>query len=476
MVPKAHRTGSFKAAANYYLHDKGAETAERVVFTQTENLPTNDAELGMKIMAHTAMNADYLKRQAGISTRGRKQEKPVYAYSLAWHAEDKPPTREDMIGAAKETLKLLGLDKHEAIIVGHNDTKHPHVHVVVNRVNPDTGVMAKLSNDRLVLSRWAQGHEQALGEIRCEQRVENNRRRDGGEYVKDRGNSVAEYRRWRTKRLQAAFAGRTADRDALAAAHKAQHEALYAGKEQKIRHARQAIRDRYERKWAALYLTHDQQWAKLRYNQHAAFRQIRDKLKRDPRPWIRADRETRAGYLKPAFTTKARGEWSALKQRQAQEREALAAHVNAAQKKALGLINENYRIERDALREKQRIEREQLARRQSAQSQKAARDLKSGAAKRQFQKDRTEERRKKLAEQEKRPARALKRAVENKPKPKELTTDSFQKAAAKPGPREAERLRKLEEEFAKRAKKDRSHDEGLGRQIKRRRDDKDPDH
>lgn len=474
MVPKAHKTGSFKAAANYYLHDKGASSTERVSFTLTENLPTNDAALGMKIMAHTAMNADYLKRQAGVSTRGRKQEKPVYAYSLAWHPDDRPPTRDDMIDAAKDTLKRLGLDRHEAIIVGHNDTKHPHVHVIVNRVNPETGVMAKLSNDRHIFSRWAQAHEQARGEIRCEQRVENNRRRDKGEYVKDRNNSAADYRRWRHRQLQTAFKDRAADRDALGAAHKAQHEALFAAKEQKIRQARQAITDRYENHWASLYLTHDQQWAKLRTNQYLAYRQIRDKLKNDPRAWLRTNRETRSGYLRYAFTTTARGEWADLKKRHREERQRLSTKIREAQKKALSLINEKYKADRDALREKQRIERQALDRRQSAQSQKAAKDLKSGAAKREFQKERTDRRRKELAEQEKRPTRALKRAVDNTPKPKEITTDSFRKAAEKAGPHEKAMLKKLEKEFAKRAKGDRSHDDDLSRKRKRP-PDQDPD-
>ncbi|MBB4375254.1 hypothetical protein GGD63_008103 [Bradyrhizobium sp. cir1] len=54
-----------------------------------------------------------------------------------------------MIEAARETLKALGLEGHEALLVGHNDEPHPHIHVIVNRVNPETGIAAPLKMDHL---------------------------------------------------------------------------------------------------------------------------------------------------------------------------------------------------------------------------------------------------------------------------------------------------------------------------------------
>ncbi|MBB4375253.1 hypothetical protein GGD63_008102 [Bradyrhizobium sp. cir1] len=45
MVPKVAGKGrSFMGAGMYYLHDKKAETSERVAFTYTVNLPTRDPE------------------------------------------------------------------------------------------------------------------------------------------------------------------------------------------------------------------------------------------------------------------------------------------------------------------------------------------------------------------------------------------------------------------------------------------------
>jgi len=102
MVPKVAKSGaSFKGAALYYLHDKQATTNERVAFTETVNLPTNDPDRAVAHMIDTAAHADDLKREAGLKA-GRKLQKPVYAYSLAWHPTE-APTMVEQIAAAKQT-------------------------------------------------------------------------------------------------------------------------------------------------------------------------------------------------------------------------------------------------------------------------------------------------------------------------------------------------------------------------------------
>ena len=72
---------------------------------------------------------------------GRKLEKPVCHYSLNW-APDEEPDRQEMSRAVDESLKALGLEKHQALIVAHNDKAHRHVHVIVNRVDLETGKAA----------------------------------------------------------------------------------------------------------------------------------------------------------------------------------------------------------------------------------------------------------------------------------------------------------------------------------------------
>jgi hypothetical protein len=178
MVPHVANTGhSFKGAGMYYLHDKQSKTNERVVWTETLNLPTNDPEKAMGWMAHTSINASRLKRLAGVSSAGRKNKLgDVYAVSLSWHP-DQQPDKETMLQSAHEILEGLGLQDHQAVIVAHNDTAHPHIHVVCNLIHPENGRKAVPSYDWLKLSAWAENLERNDGKILCEQRVENNKKR-----------------------------------------------------------------------------------------------------------------------------------------------------------------------------------------------------------------------------------------------------------------------------------------------------------
>ena len=205
MIPKINGLGrSFAGVAAYCLHDapepddRRPRTSERVGWADTRNLATFRPERAARLMAATARAAPDLKRLAGGSPGGRKLAKPVLHYSLSW-ARDETPDKGEMNRAVDESLEALGLEGHEALIVAHEDTRHPHVHVIANRVDPETGKAAKLGNSKLRLSRWAEGYEREQGRIRVERRVKNNERRRAGEEVLrpiwDRPRHWARYRR-----------------------------------------------------------------------------------------------------------------------------------------------------------------------------------------------------------------------------------------------------------------------------------------
>jgi len=184
MVPReAERGQSFKGAGAYYLHDKNEATSERVEFTHTENIPTQDPDKALKWMAWTAIHADELKREAGVKATGRPCTKPVFTLSLSWHPEQKPKKWE-MIGAGRRALIALGLEDHETLMVSHTDRPHSHLHLIVNVIHPETGKVNNLPYSRKKLSEWAESYERAHGKIYCETRVENDARRNEGEYVK----------------------------------------------------------------------------------------------------------------------------------------------------------------------------------------------------------------------------------------------------------------------------------------------------
>lgn len=160
---------SFKGAVQYVLHDPGKTSADRVGWTETRNL-ISEPEHAWFEMFDTWRNSDRLKQAAGRDARGRKNTTPVLHYSLSWHTDDQP-SNEHMRETALSSLKALGLDKHEAVISAHTDKDHHHVHVVVNTVNPETGMTAPLKFTKRAFSEWALAYEKEHG-IRCDKRVE----------------------------------------------------------------------------------------------------------------------------------------------------------------------------------------------------------------------------------------------------------------------------------------------------------------
>ena len=49
--------------------------------------------------------------------------------------------------AADSYLRFMGFDEHQAVYIAHKDTEHPHLHIILNRVHPETG---KVLDDSLL--------------------------------------------------------------------------------------------------------------------------------------------------------------------------------------------------------------------------------------------------------------------------------------------------------------------------------------
>ncbi|WP_367872988.1 relaxase/mobilization nuclease domain-containing protein [Luteolibacter sp. Populi] len=170
---------SFKGAFLYYMHDKDADTRERVAWTSVENMNTDSADKAWRVMAYTAGKQERLKEASGQSRAGRKLEKPVFAFSLAWHPEQSPDAGH-MLEAARSALKKLGLEDHEAVIIAHEDEPQKHVHIVVNRVHPITGMAGDIRNSKRKLSDFAREYERENGKVYCDAREKNFERRQQG--------------------------------------------------------------------------------------------------------------------------------------------------------------------------------------------------------------------------------------------------------------------------------------------------------
>jgi hypothetical protein len=61
----------------------------------------------------------------------------VCHYELAWPPGERP-TRAQWIDAAEYTLDQLGYKDHQYVVVAHDDKKHFHIHIMLNKVHPET--------------------------------------------------------------------------------------------------------------------------------------------------------------------------------------------------------------------------------------------------------------------------------------------------------------------------------------------------
>ena len=254
------------------------ESAERVEWTETRNLATEQGDRAARIMAATAEASPDLKRLAGAAATGRKLEKPVCHYSLNWAKEEKPD-RQEMLRAAATSLKALGMERHQALIVSHRDGQ-PHVHVIANRVEPESGKAAGLSRSKLRLSKWAERYEREQGKIRCPARERNNKRREEGERVVDgRGHSGGRFRRERMspqrEPREVIPAQREGPERERVAWHRAEERMHWERIQQRREKDLEKLERRSKREWSELYGRQERQREQLAKDCHGVLGRFR---------------------------------------------------------------------------------------------------------------------------------------------------------------------------------------------------------
>lgn len=352
VVPKvAKRGASFRGAAAYYLHDKGAATNRRVAFCQTENLPVAEPELAWRWMAYTAKHADVLKTDARVAPTGRKQQKPVYTLSLSWSPEE-APGRDEMIAAAHSALNAIGLSKCQTLLVAHNDEPHPHIHAIVNLVDPDSGKVRDPGLDKRKLSRWAEDYEKGQGKIRCEQRVENNAKRDRGEPARD---TVSRSRQDIEQARLIERAILEERRRSLWGRQVTDREALKQQAQERSQTIRAELKERFKPQWAAFYKKQRQDARDVKNARRSVLAAMRVAIKERRR----LAPEGRAGIgTILAYTVSARALTDALTAAQERELAALRGAMNEARHAAVKAVWDRYGRDYRALKEAQAEARE----------------------------------------------------------------------------------------------------------------------
>lgn len=178
---------SFQGALAYYRHDKQSAadaakglpkptTSKRVGFVETRNLAHDDIDGSLAEMLGTVHAAPLLKQKAGLR-HGRPLQKPVQTVSLSWHPSERLE-RTAKQTAAEAFLAAMGWQEHQAIIIEHTDTAHPHLHIVLSRVHPETGRSLDNGNDRHRAQRWAEAYERKTGQTFCPARESRKQHRE----------------------------------------------------------------------------------------------------------------------------------------------------------------------------------------------------------------------------------------------------------------------------------------------------------
>ena len=139
----------FAVLARYLLRGRSGEETERVAWTAGRNLGLDDPELAAVLMQATA-------------DENPRVEVPVYHLTINFDPND-PVTPTEMQSVADRVLRDLGLAEHQALMVAHQDRAHPHVHLMVNRVHPETGVAWERWQDRPRIERTLRELERELG-------------------------------------------------------------------------------------------------------------------------------------------------------------------------------------------------------------------------------------------------------------------------------------------------------------------------
>ena len=73
----------------------------------------------------------------GIAFLNPRCKDALCHYELSWPPGERP-TRPQWMDCSLHTLKALGYRDHQFMVVAHDDKKHFHIHIMVNKVHPET--------------------------------------------------------------------------------------------------------------------------------------------------------------------------------------------------------------------------------------------------------------------------------------------------------------------------------------------------
>ncbi len=122
---KRKSRSSFKRLLNYLTKERDAITGDTLL--------RGDVVLSSNLVGIDTAAAE----MKALEFFNPRCHDAVFHYELAWPPGERP-SRAEWTDAALHTLKQLGFDKHLYVIVAHDDKKHFHIHIMLNKIHPAT--------------------------------------------------------------------------------------------------------------------------------------------------------------------------------------------------------------------------------------------------------------------------------------------------------------------------------------------------
>ncbi|MGA3346878.1 MAG: TraI/MobA(P) family conjugative relaxase [Terracidiphilus sp.] len=123
--PARKHSSSFKRLQEYLTRERDADTGELLL-------------RGDVVMSENLLGFDTAAMEMqGVASLNNRCKDAVCHYELAWPPGERP-TRPQWVDCALHTLKALGYEDHQFMIVAHDDKKHFHIHIMLNKVHLET--------------------------------------------------------------------------------------------------------------------------------------------------------------------------------------------------------------------------------------------------------------------------------------------------------------------------------------------------
>ena len=148
--PSRKHSSSFKRLREYLTQERDAETGELLL--------RGDVVLSWNLLSFDTAAGE----MQGVASLNDRCKDAVCHYELAWPPGERP-TRPQWTDSAVQTLKALGYEHHQYMVVAHDDKKHFHIHIMVNKVHPVTLRAPTRYNNWLALDAAARCLEAKYG-------------------------------------------------------------------------------------------------------------------------------------------------------------------------------------------------------------------------------------------------------------------------------------------------------------------------